>query len=169
QGAVFVYAKPTTGWSGSPTESAVLTASHAQAGDGLGKSLVTAGPDIVAGDGDGRLDAFTEPAGGWTGEIHETAVLSASDGMPLSNPVVSGNLLVAQGTTPNAPGAVYVFVEPSEGWSGVVHEGAKLTASDGTSNDLFGYAIAVSGTTIVVGAPGAKVGSESPGAVYVFT
>ncbi len=35
QGAIFVYAEPAAGWSGSRTETAVLTASHAQAGDGL--------------------------------------------------------------------------------------------------------------------------------------
>jgi len=46
---------------------------------------------------------------------------------------------------------------------------AKLTASDGTTASWFGYSIAISGTTIVIGAPQATVGSNTyQGAAYVF-
>jgi hypothetical protein len=46
---------------------------------------------------------------------------------------------------------------------------AELTASDGNYNDQFGTAVAVSGSTVVVGAPLATVGSKlEQGAVYVF-
>jgi hypothetical protein len=38
---------------------------------------------------------------------------------------------------------------------------AELTASDGTSNDQFGEAVAISGSTVVVGAPGATIGSNA--------
>src|SRR5215472_2392226 len=41
----------------------------------------------------------------------------------------------------------------------------KLTASDGVANDLFGYWLAVSGSTAVVGAPGHN---GNTGAAYVF-
>jgi hypothetical protein len=45
----------------------------------------------------------------------------------------------------------------------------RLTASDGKSNDQLGYSAAISGNTVVVGAPFAAVGSSSEqGAVYVF-
>ena len=47
---------------------------------------------------------------------------------------------------------------------------AKLTASDGAANDLFGSSIAVSGNTVVVGVPQALASpSNGPGAAYVFT
>jgi hypothetical protein len=46
---------------------------------------------------------------------------------------------------------------------------AELTASDGNYIDQFGTAVAVSGSTVVVGAPLATVGSKlQQGAVYVF-
>jgi len=46
---------------------------------------------------------------------------------------------------------------------------AELTASDRTSNDQFGEAVAMSGSTVVVGAPGATIGSNPvEGAAYVF-
>ena len=47
---------------------------------------------------------------------------------------------------------------------------AKLTASDGAADDHFGCSVAISGNTVVVGADGATVGSNSgQGAAYVFT
>ena len=47
---------------------------------------------------------------------------------------------------------------------------AELSASDGAKNDGLGFAVAVSGNTIVAGAPFHKVGANArPGAAYVFT
>ncbi|MBM3949001.1 MAG: hypothetical protein FJ312_07155, partial [SAR202 cluster bacterium] len=46
---------------------------------------------------------------------------------------------------------------------------AKLTASDGAADDLFGYSVAVSGDTAVVGAWSDDVGSnDNQGSAYVF-
>ncbi|HTW19580.1 MAG TPA: FG-GAP repeat protein [Mycobacteriales bacterium] len=51
----------------------------------------------------------------------------------------------------------------------LVHK-ANVTASDGAVGDLFGTSVAVSGSTMVVGAPDHKVGLNSnEGAAYVFT
>jgi hypothetical protein len=44
---------------------------------------------------------------------------------------------------------------------------AELTASDGVANDNFGWSVAISGDTAVVGAPG-DFYSGPPGAAYVF-
>ena len=47
---------------------------------------------------------------------------------------------------------------------------ARLTASDGAANAYFGYSVATSGNTVVVGAPQAAVsGNSAEGATYVFT
>src|SRR5579884_2381082 len=49
-------------------------------------------------------------------------------------------------------------------------QAAELTASDGAAGDLMGESVAVSGSTIVVGAPDHQVGANpQQGAVYVFT
>ena len=48
-------------------------------------------------------------------------------------------------------------------------EQAKLTASDGAGSNFFGFSLAVSGDTVVVGAPGAfRFLNSRPGAAYVF-
>jgi hypothetical protein len=47
---------------------------------------------------------------------------------------------------------------------------AKLTAADGAANSSFGYSVAISGNTIVVGATNAYVnGHTKQGEAYVFT
>jgi len=52
------------------------------------------------------------------------------------------------------------------------HETARLTASDGSYNDRFGYSVAISGDTVVVGAHWDDTdggSSENHGSAYVFT
>lgn len=63
-------------------------------------------------------------------------------------------------------GAVYVYAKAGNGWV----EPQMLIASDGEAGDEFGTAVAVSGETLVVGAPNHKVGNNArQGAAYVFT
>ena len=46
----------------------------------------------------------------------------------------------------------------------------ELTAADGARDDVFGYSVAVSGATAVIGAAGKTIGNNSgQGAAYVFT
>jgi hypothetical protein len=67
-------------------------------------------------------------------------------------------------------GAVYIFAEPASGWTNMT-ESAKLTAaSDGAVDDGFGSSLALSGNTLVVGAPRATGANKSQqGAAYLFT
>ncbi|HEY2354729.1 MAG TPA: hypothetical protein VGH79_07530 [Gaiellaceae bacterium] len=107
----------------------------------------------------------------------QNAELLASDGSAGDNlgasVAVSGNTIVA-GTPYHTvggntnQGAVYVFTEPSGGWS-TATQTAELTASDGTANDNLGWSVAVSGDTIVAGAIQYDGGQPGQGAVYVFT
>jgi hypothetical protein len=63
------------------------------------------------------------------------------------------------------PGRAYVFARGARGW----YQEAELAGSDAGPSALFGYSVAVSGHTIVVGAPGApSVPTEGPGRAYVF-
>ena len=50
------------------------------------------------------------------------------------------------------PGAAYVFVRSGTGWS----RQAKLAASDPSAGDDFGFSVATSGSTVVVGAYGTR-------------
>jgi hypothetical protein len=95
--------------------------------------------------------------------------LTASDGVSGdvlgSSVAVSGDTIVVGAPIPSSrPGAAYVFVKPAGGW-GNATETAKLAASDGAAGDGFGSAVAISGDTIVVGAPDKN---NNQGAAYVF-
>lgn len=62
-------------------------------------------------------------------------------------------------------GAAYVFVRSGTSWI----QQAKLTASDAAAYDVFGYSVAVSGETAVVGALGdSHAGGTVAGSAYVF-
>ena len=79
-------------------------------------------------------------------------------------------------TSAKLSGAVYVFIRSGMGWS----QQAYLKASNTEADDQFGYAVAIDGETIVVGAPGEDSaamgvnGNQSgnglldSGAAYVF-
>jgi hypothetical protein len=63
-------------------------------------------------------------------------------------------------------GAAYVFTRTGETWT----QQAQLLAGDAATWDAFGAAVAVSGDTALVGAPGRSAGArEEAGAVYIFT
>ncbi len=65
----------------------------------------------------------------------------------------------------NDAGAAYVFVRDGSGWT----QQAKLTASDAAAGDVFGYSVAISGDTAVIGAEReAPGGLSNAGAAYVF-
>ena len=110
----------------------------------------------------------------------QTAELTASDPNPGNDRLgtsvaVSGNTIVAG--APNhsigsssdqfEAGAAYVYASPGGGWANATQT-AELTASDGPG--ALGYSVAVSGTTIVAGAPSQVGCSDSgQGAAYAFS
>ncbi|MGH9936027.1 MAG: hypothetical protein ACREAM_07265, partial [Blastocatellia bacterium] len=62
-------------------------------------------------------------------------------------------------------GSVYVFARNGAGWT----RSAQLFAHDGLANDKFGHSVAISGDTIIIGAPKvAYKGSPNYGSVYIF-
>ncbi|HPF41595.1 MAG TPA: FG-GAP repeat protein [Phycisphaerae bacterium] len=61
-------------------------------------------------------------------------------------------------------GAAYVFRESGGAWSQEI----KLWANDGQFDDAFGQSVAVSGDTIVIGAPGDDDNGVDSGSAYVF-
>ena len=100
----------------------------------------------------------------------EQAQLTASDGKAGdyfgTSVAVSGSAIVlgaawhAVGSNAQQ-GTAYVFVQSDGTWT----QQAELVASDAAAFDNFGFSVAVSGSTAVVGASGHN---ESQGAAYVF-
>lgn len=176
QGAVFVFVKLAGGWA-DVTETAMLTASDGQPGEYLGESVAISddGSTIVAGaplwpangNGNGAVYVFVRPQRGWM-DGTETAQMESTDGafVELGQSVaISGNTIVAGGWGLNTDqGAAYVFPKPQSGWRNM-RQKARLTPSDGKEGAM-GYSVAISGDTVVAGAPSAN-GQAGNGA-YVF-
>ena len=102
----------------------------------------------------------------------QSAKLTASDGGTLDQfghaVGISGDTVVVGAKGNNGfRGAVYVFEKPEGGWANMT-ETAKLTASDAAASDVFGTSVAVSGDTVVVGAPGDADYGYKSGSAYVF-
>ncbi len=187
QGAVYVFSEPASGGYVNSTQTAELTASDGAKNDGLGFSVAMSGSTIVAGgwlheveghSDEGAVYVFSKPSSGPWVNATQTAELTASDGGTLNevgfSVAISGSTIVAgarYGTVKGnlRQGALYVFSKPSSGpWVNATQT-AELTASDGAAEDYLGASVAMSGSTIVAGAPDHEVsGQIYQGAVYVF-
>ena len=117
------------------------------------------------------LMALVSPV--WALTPTEVAKLTASDGAGGDQ---FGHVVAVDGDTaligaPNdddngsSSGSVYVFTRSGGVWT----EQAKLTASDGAPSDIFGYSLALSGDTALIGAPVDDDNGIGSGSAYVFT
>ena len=80
---------------------------------------------------------------------------------------VSGDTAVVGAQFAAVGGAVYI-VQRDQGGADNWGEVKKLTASDAEEGALFGWSVAVSGDTVVVGAAGEDSAAPDAGAAYVF-
>ena len=152
-----------------------LYASNGHTGDGFGSSVAASGQTVVVGapghdNGKGEAYVFTRPAGQWYGEFTEMARLSAThladgDGFGASVAISGSTIVIGAPGRDGDKGEAYVFVKPRSGWRSA-SENAQLLASNGAKRDQFGQSVAISGDTIVVGAPIHNNGKG--GEAYVF-
>ncbi|MHB8788683.1 MAG: thrombospondin type 3 repeat-containing protein [Desulfobulbaceae bacterium] len=177
-GAAYVFVKPAVGWS-TMTQTAKMTASDGAADDYFGGSLAISGDTIVVGarynnangGASGSAYVYAKPASGWI-DMTQTAKLTAGDGASGDifgySVAISGDTIVVGAIYNNDySGSAYVFAMPPSGWY-YMTQTAKLTAGDGAAQDQFGRSIAISGDTIVVGAPYDDDNGLYSGSAYVF-
>ena len=176
QGAVYVFTESNGTW----TQTQKLTADDGAAYDNFGLSVALKGSTILVGSpraaiganaGQGALYVFTESNGTWS----QTQKLTASDGATNDSfgesVALDGStaLIGAYNATINGhtwQGAAYIFTESNGTWS----EGQRLTASDGTAGANFGNAVALNGSTALIGADASTVGGNTyQGKAYLFT
>jgi hypothetical protein len=195
--AAYVFTEPNEGWA-NMTQTAKLTASDGAAYYEFGDSVAISGSTIVVGSpfstvaggaegnvqGAGAAYVFMEPGTGWE-NMTQSAKLTASDGAANDyfgdSVAIDANTIVVgaggasiggptecDGESSDKPGTAYVFTEPVSGWENMTQT-EKVIASDGLANDYFGDSVAISGKTVVVGAPQATVGvNVDQGAAYIF-
>lgn len=172
QGAAYVYEREDGAWS----FKAKLTATSPSAGFVFGAAVAVSGDTILVGawkdDGyRGAVYVFTrDAAGAWTQQQR----LRAADGtnnhrFGLSVAVAGGMAVIGapgNGQDGSFAGAAYVFTRDATGtWT----ERQRLLATDAAAEESFGNAVALSGGTVVVGAPGSPARATTSGSAYVFT
>ncbi|MGH9443179.1 MAG: FG-GAP repeat protein [Thermoanaerobaculia bacterium] len=177
QGSVFLFVRPSGGWASTASFNAKLTAANGLVDEFLGTFLAMSDDTVVAAAArSGAIYIFEKPPSGWVSTSTFDAQLTASNGAaldPLGPVAVSSGVVIAGApgatVTQFEQGAAYVFLRPPTGWISTFGFDAKLTAPDGAQGDDFGGAVAIAGDTIVVGAPGATIGSVlNQGAAYIF-
>jgi hypothetical protein len=161
-GRVYVFTKIGTVWK----QVAVLK-SFVSGQDGFGESIAVSGTTLVVAAADqakglGRVDVFNKTGILWK----PVAVLKTSDtGLDACgcSVAISGTTVVFGASGQQAvPGRAYVFTKTGAIWKQV----AELKGSDETAVDEFGWSVAISGTTAVVGA---EIHAAVAGRAYVFT
>ncbi len=159
-----------------------LLASDAQPDDEFGYSVAVSGDTAVVGAH--REDALATNAGaayvfqraeGGTENWGEVKKLTASDAEADDrfgwSVAVSGDTIVVgayrEDTAASFAGAVYVF-QRDEGGTNNWGEVKKLTASDAQAGDRFGWSVAISGDTAVIGAQHEDTWGSFAGAAYLL-
>jgi hypothetical protein len=177
RGAAYIYVRSGSTW----TPQQKLIASDATTNDQFGYAVAINGNTAIVGRqntvtganrSDGKVYVFTRTGTTWT----ETQTLVSGD---IAQGDLFGNALAFENDTLVVgalnknngnnffQGAAYVFTRSGAGASFV--QQAKLLANDGVFADFFGYSVALSGETIVVGATSLAGQPNSNGAAYVFT
>jgi hypothetical protein len=169
QGAIYTFRRNLGGpdaWG----EFTKLAPSMGTPGDSFGSDIDLSGDTLVVGaqlDNNFQGAAYVFRLDGSCWEEQQKAVASdgaADDEFGLSVAIDAGTLVVGANHNDDYKGAAYVFSHKEEG-VGAWGEVRKLVASDGSSGDIFGHAVALSGDVIVVGAP---FEDSDRGAAYVF-
>jgi hypothetical protein len=119
------------------------------------------GPDAPRRWG-GRAYVYVQSVRGW----RSTAVLKGADTLPRDRfgqaaAIAGATIVIGAPGNRRSAGRAYVFVRTAKGW----RQAAEIKGSDTVAGDSFGASVAVSGTTIVVGAPGH---GAYRGRAYVF-
>ena len=166
-------------WAVTPVEEVKLLADDGAPNDFFGFNVALSGNTALlrcarcrqfrTGIDVGAAYVFTRSGHSW----HQQAKLTADDGAAKDGfggkVALSGDTAVIgaifQDDKGDNSGSAYVFTRSGTTWSQQV----KLTAADGAEGDAFGQSIALSGDTVVIGAPHDDDKGNDAGSVYVFT
>ena len=162
-GSAYIFERTGTGWH----QASKLTANG---GFAFGWSVSLSNDCAIVGSpqGSGAAYIFERSGATW----RQVAKLTASDGsasdsfgwsVSISDDYVIVGAIAADAKGDRS-GAAYVFERRDANW----HQAAKLTASDGSALDWFGYSVSISAGHAVVGAYGNDDHGDESGSAYVF-
>lgn len=177
---IYVFVKPSGGWT-DMTETAILTVPSVGLAPCLCGQVAIDGDTIIVGsplDGIGNygsIEVFSKPStGGWRNMTEPNAVLMQADAQSESQSfhsvAISGNTVVGEGLVENGSTAAYsvfVFLQPTAGWSGDYTPQAVLSSTQSLNYFTAGQ-VAISGNTVVAGSPSPNLTFFPPGFVDVW-
>ncbi len=175
QGRAYIYRWTGTGWA----LEATLTAADGAANDLFGTAVALSADTAIVGAtrdnvganlNQGSATVFTRSGTTWTQQATLTATGgAASDSFGISVTLSGDTAIVGAnfddvGANGNQ-GSAYVFTRSGTTWT----QQAQLNSTGGAANDQFGYSVALSVDTAIVGAFAADVGTNfNQGSAYVF-
>jgi hypothetical protein len=174
-GSAYIFVRDGTGnWS----QQAKLKPSDGRGSAHFGASVEIDGNTIAVGASSvssigalpGAVYIFVhDGAGNWVQQAKLIVSDVASNGFFGGSISLEGNTLVVGAMLDDEnglkSGSAYIFTRDSVGgWSQL----PKLASSDGVSNDLFGASVAITGATVVIGAPSDDDKGPDSGSAYVF-
>ena len=171
QGAAYVFTRNGTSWT--PQQRILNT--NPEANERFGNAVALSGENALIGaylsgpDERGAAYSFRRGAPGWTQTGTLLAPNPKKDARLGTSVAFSGDTAVVSAArglfdTGDDHRSAYVFVYSGE-WLPVRQLGPEL----GTANDGFGYAVALQGETVLVGAYRTAVTTADQGAAYVLT
>lgn len=150
-GAVYIFIKTGSTWS----QQAYIKASDSAAGIWFGSDVALDGDNLVVGAKYGEAAYVFSRSGSTWSQQQKLVASNPTVGDYFGTSVgIDNNLIVVgspreDGLSSNS-GAAYVFLESGGTWT----EEEKIKAANYTADDYFGGDVAISGTTIAVGASG---------------
>lgn len=163
-GRAYVFTEVATHWK----QVAELSGSDTAAGDYFGWSVGISGTTAVVGvyghaKDAGRAYVFTKEPSGWK-QVAELkgANTTAGDQFGSTVAISATTAVIAANARAGAAGRAYVFTKTATGWKQAV----MLKGADTVAGDHFGWSVASSGTTAVVGS---FHHAGLAGRAYVFT
>jgi hypothetical protein len=173
-GNAYVFVRNGTAW----TQQQKLTAEDAEPASEFGGSVAISGSQIIVGtprddiganEDQGSAYVFRVLGTNWVQEPTRTASDGAAGDSFGFSVAMSGDTAVIGahrndvGTNADQ-GSAYIFVRSGETWT----QQQLLTASDGAAGDNFGFSVAISGDTAIIGAPFGDGPQTDQGSAYVF-
>ncbi|MHC4739833.1 MAG: FG-GAP repeat protein [Planctomycetota bacterium] len=167
-GSAYIFRFDGSSW----VEEAKLTASDGAADDWFGSyvgingdtAVIGAAGDDDSGDFSGSAYIFRFDGTNWVEEEKLLASDGAADDWFGFFVGISGDTVVIGAYRDDDSGSVYIFRFNGSSWV----EEAKLLASDGAADDLFGVSVGISGDTVVIGAPLDDDNGYGSGSAYIF-
>jgi hypothetical protein len=164
-GAAYLYVKGTS-WSSQQELGGSSSSDAFGFSVGLTPDASTAVVGAYGSANQGRAYIFTK-SGTWA-QAPAQQIVAASDAQTNDRfgyaVAASAGAILVGAYQHGGSGAAYLFTGSGTSWT----QSTELSPSDGANGDFFGYSVALSGSTAVVGAY-EKRGTTGPGAGYIFT